>query len=64
MGLNEALLLFIFYFVFAILADNLPQKNRRIVLLLVCLVLTFMAGFRNPAKWGDTIIYILSYHFL
>lgn len=62
MGLNEALLLFIFYFVFAILADNLPQKNRRIVLLLVCLVLTFMAGFRNPAKWGDTIIYILSYH--
>lgn len=62
MGLYEALLLFIFYFVFAILADNLPQKNRRIVLLLVCVVLAFMAGFRNPTKWGDTLIYILSYH--
>ena len=56
-----ALLLFIFYFVFAILADNLSKRSRKIVLFLVCIVLALIAGFRNQVIWGDTSIYVISF---
>jgi len=61
MSSNLALFLFIAYFIFAIIADNLPQNKRRGVLALVCIALTFMVGFRNIYIWGDSAIYIKSF---
>ena len=56
-----ALLLFIAYFVFAIIADNLQPSKRRGVLAIVCIALTFMVGLRNINNWSDTSIYVLSF---
>ena len=61
MNSNLALYLFIAYFIFAIIADNLQPSKRREVLALVCIALTFMVGFRNIHLWGDTAIYIHSF---
>ena len=61
MNSNFALLLFIAYFIFAILADNLQPNKRNKVLALVCIVLTFMVGLRDMNIWGDTPIYIMSF---
>lgn len=61
MNSNLALYLFIAFFVFAILADNLQPSKRRGVLALVCIALTFMVGLRNINIWGDTGIYIISF---
>lgn len=61
MNSELALLIFIAYFVFAILADNLQPSKRKKVLAMVCLVLTFMVGFRDINIWGDTAIYVMSF---
>lgn len=61
MNSNFALLLFIAYFIFAVLADNLKPRIRNKVLALVCIALTFMVGIRDMNIWGDTAIYVMSF---
>lgn len=59
MNSNLALLLFIAFLVFAIIADNLQPSRRRGILAIVCIALTFMVGIRNMYSWGDTSIYVM-----
>lgn len=61
MDSNLALLLFIAYFIFAVLADNLQPNKRKKILAVVCLALTFMVGLRDMYSWGDTSLYVLSF---
>ena len=61
MNSNLALFLYIAFIIFAIFADNLQPSNRRGVLAIVCIALTFMVGLRNIHLWGDTAIYVMSF---
>ena len=55
------LILYIFFYLFALLAEQLKEIDKRNVLILTCVVLTFLAGFRDPTKWADTSIYVGSF---
>jgi len=56
------IVVYIFFYLFALLAEQLKEFDKRNVLILTCVVLTFMAGFRNPAIWNDTSIYVTSFN--
>jgi hypothetical protein len=56
------LFLYIFFYLFALQAERLKEPAKRNVLIFVCIVLTLMAGFRNPLHWADTDAYIYSFN--
>lgn len=58
----EAIFLFFAFFIFAILADNLKQKQRKNVLAIVCIILAIMAGTRDYYAWNDTLVYVTSFN--
>lgn len=53
--------IYIFFYLFALLAEQLKEIDKRNVLILTCVVLAILAGFRNPALWADTGIYVDSF---
>jgi len=55
------ILLYIFFYLFALLAEQLREVDKRNVLIVTCVVLTFIAGFRNPDHWADTGVYVHSF---
>lgn len=55
--------LYIFFYLFALYAERLKEPNKRNVLIVVCLVLTLMAGFRDQFYWADTDSYVYSFKF-
>ena len=55
------ILLYIFFYLFALLAEQLKEIDKRNVLIVSCVVLTFIAGFRNPDHWADTGVYVDSF---
>lgn len=55
------ILLYIFFYLFALLAEQLKEIDKRNVLIVTCVVLAFIAGFRNPDHWADTGVYVDSF---
>ena len=55
------ILLYIFFYLFALLAEQLKEIDKRNVLILTCVVMALMAGFRNPNMWADTPVYVMSF---
>ena len=52
---------YIFFYVFALFAEEAKAKAKSVVLMITCVVLAFMAGMRDPARWADTGAYVLSF---
>jgi len=55
------ILLYIFFYLFALLAEQLKEIDKRHILIVVCVIMTLMAGFRNPNSWADTPVYVISF---
>lgn len=56
------ILLYIFFYLFALLAEQLKQIDKRNLLILTCVVLTLVAGFRGVYSWADTEVYVMSFN--
>ncbi len=54
------ILAYIALYLFALMAEGASDKNKRRLLMLTCLALSFFAGFRD-LSWDDTIIYKLCF---
>lgn len=48
------------FYLFALYAESLQQRNKRYWLMAICIVLAFFAGTRN-SSWPDTEVYIESF---
>jgi len=55
------IVLYIFFYLFALLAEQMKSIDKRNVLILTCVVMTFLAGFRDPSRWADTSVYVGSF---
>lgn len=53
--------LYIFFYIFAIAAEQLKKKDKQMLLMLTCVVMALMAGFRDPSLWADTGVYVMSF---
>ena len=53
--------IYIFFYLFALLAEQLKQKDKQMLLMLTCVVMALMAGFRDPSLWADTGVYVMSF---
>ena len=53
--------LYIFFYIFALIAEQLKQKDKQMLLMLTCVVMALMAGFRDPSLWADTGVYVMSF---
>lgn len=56
------IVVYILFYLFALLAERLKEPTKRNVLIVVCVVLTLMAGFRDPFSWADTDSYLYSFN--
>lgn len=56
------ILLYIFFYLFALLAEQLKEIDKRNVLIITCVILTLMAGFRSVYAWPDTVVYVMSFN--
>lgn len=52
---------YIFFYLFALIIELSKKVNKNAILVLVCVALALFAGFRNPSKWADTGIYVMSF---
>lgn len=52
---------YIFFYLFALIIELSKNVNKKAILVLVCVALTLFAGFRNPVRWADTGIYVMSF---
>lgn len=52
---------FILFYVFALFVEEAKAKNKRIILMITCVVLAVMAGSRDIHRWPDTIGYVMSF---
>lgn len=52
---------YVFFYVFALFAEEVKAKNKTVILMVTCVVLAFMAGIRDIYKWPDTIVYAISF---
>ena len=52
---------FIFFFVAVALEMKGNKKNRNAVLILACIILAIVAGFRDIYYWPDTYVYVMSF---
>ena len=53
---------YIFFYLFALLVEQLKEIDKRRILIVVCVILVFMAGFRSPYLWADTPVYVISFN--
>lgn len=53
--------LYVFFYVFAIAIDQSTRKTREAVLFVACVVLAVLAGSRDVSRWPDTMVYISSF---
>lgn len=52
---------YIFFYVFALFIEESKTKTKYQVLMITCVVLALMAGFRDIYRWADTIVYVISF---
>lgn len=62
MNIYYALSLYILFFIIAIVADDQKKSVRRQFVIVVCVILTIMAGVRNPKLWADTVAYVETFN--
>ena len=55
------ILLYIFFYLFALFAEQLKEVDKRNVLIVTCVVLAMLAGFRDINSWADTLVYVDSF---
>ena len=55
------IVLYIFFYLFALLAEQMKSIDKRNVLIVTCIVMTFLAGTREPSRWADTSVYVGSF---
>lgn len=55
--------LYIFFYIFALIAEQLKPKDKQMLLMLTCVVMALLAGFRNPNVWADTEVYVMSFEY-
>ena len=55
------ILLYIFFYLFALFAEQLKEVDKRNVLIVTCVVLAILAGFRDVNFWPDTLVYVDSF---
>ena len=55
------IVLYIFFYLFALLAEQMKSIDKRNVLIVTCIVMTFLAGTRDPSRWADTSVYVGSF---
>lgn len=54
-------LIYIFFYLFALVAERLKSKDKQILLAVVCMIMALLAGFRDPTLWADTEVYVASF---
>lgn len=54
---------FIILYIFALFASNLTNAKQKQCLVVICLALAFMAGFRDVDKWNDTGNYTMAFNY-
>ena len=54
------IILYIFFYIFALIAEQLKQKDKQMLLMITCVVMTFLAGMRDYT-WPDTGEYVMSF---
>ena len=52
---------YILFYIFALFAEEAKAKNKNVILMVTCVVLALMAGFRDIYRWADTIVYVMSF---
>lgn len=57
-----AIVFFLFYMI-AVYLETKGGKNRDFTLAMACVVLAFIAGFRDINYWPDTLVYAISFQF-
>ena len=55
--------LYIFFYIFALIAEQLKPKDKQMLLMLTCVVMALLAGFRDPSLWADTGVYVMSFEY-
>ena len=53
-------ILYILFYLFAMAAEQLKGNDKKYVLMVVCVVMTLLAGMRDYT-WPDTIVYVMSF---
>lgn len=53
--------LYVFFYLFALFVESLQPNIKRYWLIGVCLVLVFFASIRDWSRWGDTRVYVDSF---
>lgn len=54
-------LLYVFFYLFALAIDQSTRRTRESVLIIACIVLALLAGLRDVHRWPDTIVYVNSF---
>lgn len=54
-------IIYILFYLFALAAEQLKQKDKQMLLMLTCVVMALMAGFRDSSLWADTGVYVMSF---
>lgn len=52
---------YILFYVFALFIEESKTRTKQLVLIITCVVLALMAGFRDIYRWSDTIAYVKSF---
>ncbi len=52
--------IYILFYLFALAAEQLKGNDKKYVLMVVCVVMTLLAGFRDYS-WADTGVYVMSF---
>ena len=54
-------LLYVFFYLFALAIDQSTRRTRETVLIIACVVLALLAGLRDVQRWPDTMVYVTSF---
>lgn len=57
------LFLYVTFYLFALYAEGLQPRFKRYWLMVICIVLAFLAGTRDPNSWSDTEVYVYSFRY-
>ena len=52
---------YILFYVFALFAEEAEPRSKTVILMITCVVLALMAGYRDIYRWADTIGYVISF---
>lgn len=55
------IIIYVAFYLFALIAENATIENKRRLLVLTCLVLAIIAGTREINSWADTGVYLMSF---